>query len=138
MLLAPPVLDHEAKAVRIEEETFGIPRPWRSQVDEKHNRKLEALGGMDRQQRNSFGGRGFLRRLTHRQLRIDHLVEMADEVADSGERKVALESARQLEDLAQVEQSPRAAVPLGAQLGPAQVAAFLKQAIQDVRNGERV
>src|SRR6267378_3067983 len=63
---------------------------------------------------------------------------MADEVADSGERKVALESARQLEDLAQVEQSPRAAVPLGAQLGPAQVAAFLEQAIQDVRDGERV
>ena len=63
---------------------------------------------------------------------------MADEVADSRERDVALESPGELEHLAQVEEGARAAVALRAQLGPAQVAALFEQAVEDVGNGERV
>ena len=57
---------------------------------------------------------------------------------DARERKVALEPAGQLKDLAQVEQRTRAAVPLRAQLRPAQIPALLQEAVQDVGHGERV
>ncbi len=63
---------------------------------------------------------------------------MAHEIADPGEREVAFEASRELENLAEVEERARAAVPLRAQLGPAQIPAFLEQPVEDVADGQRV
>ena len=93
---------------------------------------------MDREQRHRLRARGLFGRLADRQLGVDDLVQVAHEVADTGEREVALEAPRQLEHLAKVEQSARAAVALRAQLGPAQVPAFLEQAVEYVRDCQRV
>src|SRR6476620_8880917 len=115
MPLAAPVLHDEAEVVGVEEETLRVARSRRPQVDEKDDRKLEALRGVDREQRHGFRGR-FFRRLAHRQLSIDDLVEVAHEVPDSSQREVSLEPSRELKDLAQVEEGARAAVTLRAQL----------------------
>ena len=93
---------------------------------------------MDGQQRHRLRALSLLHRLADRQLRIDHLVEVADEVSDPGHGQVAFETAGELEDLAQVEQGARASVALRAQLRPAEVTALLEQPVQDVGDGESV
>src|SRR5713101_4291601 len=102
MLLASPGLHHETKVVRIEKEAFRVAGPRRSQVDQEHHGKLEALCRMNRQQGDGVRGGRVLCRLAHRKLRVDHLVQVPDEVADSGEREIALETPRQLKNLAQI------------------------------------
>ena len=63
---------------------------------------------------------------------------MANEIADTGQREVALKEGRELKHLAQVEQSARAPVALRSQLGPAHVAALLQQTVEDVGHRERI
>ena len=138
MLLAPPVLHDEAEFVGVEKQPLRVARSRRSQVDQENDWELETLRGVDREQRDGVGTGCLLRRLADRKLRVDDLIEVADEVADSRERDVALESPGELEHLAQVEEGARAAVALRAQLGPAQVATLFEQAVEDVGNGERV
>src|SRR5260370_38493484 len=121
MLFAAPVLHPEAEVVGIEEEAAGAAGPGWAQVDDEHDWKLETFRGVDGQHRDRIGSGRFLGGLADGQLGVDDLVEMAHEVADSGEGDVALESPGQLKDLAQVEQGARAAGALGAKLGPAQV-----------------
>src|ERR1700682_4314785 len=138
MLVAAPVLHHEPEAIWVEEETLGIARARRAQVDQEDHRELEALRGVHGQQRDRVGGGGLLGRLTNRQLGIDHLVEGAGEIADARQSEVALESRGQLKTLAQVEQRPRATISLGAKLGPAQISALLQQPVEYVGNRERI
>src|SRR6266851_2976507 len=138
MLLAAPVLHHEAEVVGIEEEALRVARAGWPQVDDEHYWKLEALGGVYGQHRDRIRTGRFLGGLADGQLGVDDLVEVAHEVADSGEGDVALESPRQLKDLAQVEQGARAAVALGAKFGPAQVTALFEEAVEDVGDRERV
>src|SRR5258708_39553383 len=115
MLVASPVLHDEPEVVGVEEETLRIPRPRRPQVDQEDDGKLETLGRMNRQQRNRIGGGQFLRRLTHGQLRVDDLIEVAHEVANAGQGEVAFETRGKLKDLAEIEQRSGAAVSLGAE-----------------------
>src|SRR5437879_9945169 len=93
---------------------------------------------MNREQRDGGGGGRLLAGLADRQLGVDDLVEVADEITDAGQRELTLEPRRELEDLAQVQQRARAAVALRSELRPAQVARLLEQAIQDVGHGEGV
>ena len=93
---------------------------------------------MDGEQRDGLRAFGLLGRLSDGQLRVDDLVEVPHEVADPGQREVTFEPARELKDLAQVEQRSRASVSLRAQLGPAQVSALLEQPVEDIGHGERV
>ena len=138
MLLATPVFHHESEAVGVEEQPLGVARAWRPQVDQEDNRELKSFRGVNRQERHRFSARGLFRRLSDGKLGIDDLVEVAHEVADPGQGQVALKASGQLKDLAQVEQRARAAVSLGAQLGPAQVATLLEQPIEDVGDRKRV
>src|SRR6266852_8682651 len=131
MLLAAPVFHDEAQTVGIEKEPLRVTSTRRPQVDKEHDRELEPLGGMDGEQRHGVGGGRLLSRLSHRQLGIGDLVQVANEVADARERKLALETRRQLEDLAQVEQRARAAVSMRAQLRPAEISSLLEQPVQD-------
>src|ERR1700682_2735576 len=126
MLLASPVLHHEAETVRVEEQALRVAGARRPQVDHKDHWKLQSLGGMNRQKRNGVGRGRFLGRLTYRELGIDHLVEVAHKVADAGEGEVALEARCQLKHLSQVEQRARAAISCGAELGPSQVTCLLQ------------
>ncbi len=93
---------------------------------------------MDRQQGNRLRTFGLRDRLADGQVGVNDLVEVADEVANACHGQVALEAAGELENLAQVQQRPRAAVTLGAQLRPAQVAALFEQPVEDVGDGQRV
>ena len=114
MLLAPPVLHDETEFVGVEKQPLRVARSRRSQVDQENDWELETLRGVDREQRDGVGTGCLLRRLADRKLRVDDLIEVADEVADSRERDVALESPGELEHLAQVEEGARAAVALRA------------------------
>src|SRR5712692_1172138 len=138
VLLATPVLHHETQTVGVEEEPLGVAGSRGPQVDQEHDRELEALGGVDGEQRHGVGGGRLARRLSHRQLGVDDLVQVTNEVADARERKLAFEARRQLEDLAQVQQRAGAAVSLRTQLRPAKVSSLLEQPVQDVRHGERI
>ena len=138
VLLAAPALHHEPKPIRVEEQPLRVARARRPQVDHEHDGKLEALGRVDREERDRLGAVGLLGRLADGKLGVDHLVQVADEVADPGEREIAFEASRELEHLAQVQQRPRAAVAMGAQLRPAEVAALLEQAVEDIADREGV
>src|SRR5712691_1054829 len=93
---------------------------------------------MDGEQRYGVRGGRLLSRLSHRQLGVDDLVQVSNEVADARERKLALETRCELEDLAQVEQRARAAVSLRSQLCPTEISGLLEQLVQDVRDRERI
>src|SRR5438270_8468125 len=138
MPFAAPVLHHEAELVRIEEQPLRVAWSWRTQVDQEDDRELETLGSVDREQGHSLCAGRLFGRLTDRQLRVDDLVQVAHEVADPRERQIAFEPTGQLKDLAQVEQSARAAVALRPQLSPPQVSALLEEAIEDIGHGQRV
>ena len=138
MLLAAPVLHHKAEVVGVEEKALGVPRPRRPQVDQEHHRELQPLGRVDREQRDRFGARSLFCGLADGQLGIDHLVQVAHEVADPSQRQVAFEATRELKDLAQVEKGSRAAVSVGTELRPPQITALFEQAIENVGHRERI
>ena len=138
MLLATPVLHHEAEPVGVEEKALGVTGSCRPQVDQEHDRELEPFGGMNREQRDGVRGGRLLAGLADRQLGVDDLVEVAHKISNACQRELAFEARRKLEDLAQVEQRAGAAVSLRTKLRPPQVARFLEQAVEDVRHGEGI
>ena len=138
MLLSSPVLHHEAEAVRVEEQPLAVARTRRTEVDEENDRELQALGRVNRQQRHGVRRRDSLERFADRQVGIDDLVQVPHEISDARKHQVAFEEGRELEHLAQVEERAGAAVPLRAQLRPAQVSGFLEQPVEDVGDGQRV
>src|SRR3989442_12890900 len=110
----------------------------RGKVDKYHVRKLETLRRVDRQQRDRLRQRGLLGRLADRQVGVDDLVEMANEITDPRERQVTLEPPGELEHLAQVEERSGASVSLSPEFSPAQVSALLEQPVQDVADWRRL
>src|SRR2546430_12376345 len=86
MLLAAPVLHHEAQVVRVEEQSLCVARPRRPEVDEEDDRELQAFRGVDGEQRDGLRAFSLLGRLSDGQLRVDELVEVPLEVASPGQR----------------------------------------------------